>query len=328
MRGIYEVIKNNIRRTISKKAYFIISLSITCISIIFAIYFTSKFEIIGNIGIMTRAEFEGFDNPYFKVTVLEDMPPMSALIMNKYDAVLTFKENGEFDVYTIKNQEFKSRIESAILNPESLAPSLDQARGIGANIVGYLTMFILLQGLLFMTFFVEDKENSTLKRSVTTPLSMGSYLVGNGVYNFIMMYIPTLLVLAALREVLKVDIGFTYKEYAGFLVMISGLSTAFALFMCTVIEKHDNAMTLSSSIIVLTSILSGSFYELNNKNQFLKFFTDMLPQRSFLTWVQGIESGKQFTDFLPQVGYMSLLILIFFITGIIICKKRFREGCY
>jgi len=328
MNKIICIIKNNYLRALANKNQIIVVLLMSFFSILFAVYFTSKLEVKANIAVVTSQENFQMDSKYIKFKILEKEPAKSELVMNKYDAIVFDRGNGKFDIKTLKSKSFEQMLRNALKDPSSFKPLKSERRGVGTNILGYLIMFILLQGLMFMNFFSEDKQIRTLKRVAISPASIGGFLVAHGLFNYIMVYIPTFLVLIISREVLKINIGFSYLQYTFLLGLITLLSTAFALFVSSIVEKVDNVSTAGATIIVLTSLLSGSFYSFNNKNVIFNGFVSLLPQKNFMSLVQGIEQGNSFVNYLPQFSYIIILSLALFVMGSMICKKRFNEGRY
>ncbi len=325
MKGVLSILKNNFYRSANKKNYIIVTLIITFLSIMLAVYFTSKLEIKGNIAVVSSSPDVNIGSGFLKVTVLDKIPPRSELVMNKYDAVV-IDRGGRYEIDTIKSDSFKNKLENVINHADASGFEGEAKRGPGANVLGYLTMFVLLQGLMFMTLYSDDKENKTFKRIGVSPVPIGCYLLAHGIFNFLFVYIPTFAVLVVCKEALKVNIGLGYVHYLLLLGILSMLSTAFALFMSSVMENADNCMTLGSTVVTLTSILAGSFYSFNSGNAMVKNLIGVLPQKSYLNLVQGIEQGKALGAFLPQLGYMLALSILLFALGAVICKRKFNQG--
>lgn len=345
--GALIVFKNDIKRILNEKSYLIVVLTVTVLTILLAVYFTSKFEIKANLAVVTaqntvKANFYNMlsktlssmknpNSPIHKsinVTELSKAPEKSELVMGKYDAIITDKGDGTFKIDTFKGKAFETMIENAIKSNSSVNYTNKDTRKVGTNILGYLIMFILIEGAIFMKFFSEDKELRTFKRVLISPISMKSYLIGHCLFNFLMMYVPTFIVLIVEKEILKVNIGFSYDKYAYFLAIMTLLSTAFAFFMSSIIEYTDDVMMMSNIITTLTSVLAGSFYSFTSKNSVMDKLTALIPQKSYITLVQGIENNNALLNYIPQLSYIFVLVAAFFIVGTVVCKKRFNEGRY
>lgn len=322
------VIKNNILRLKNDKSYVISVLVITIATILLAVYFTSKFQIKGNIALVTNSNKFDVTSKYINVNVMKKAPQKSDLVMGKYDAIVMDKGKGNFDVVTYKGDDFKKSIEEALQGKRSISFSSGGTRKAGTNILGYLTMFVLMEGTIFMRYFSEDKINGAFKRVLISPISMKSYLLAQCIFNFFIIYIPTFIVLAIEKQILKVDIGFNYFQYAYLLAILTLISTAFGFFMSTAIENTDDSSMMSTLIITLSSILAGCFYSFTNKNNVLDKITDIMPQKNYLNLVQGIENKSAMSNYSGQLIYIFALSIILFIIGSVICNRRYSEGKY
>ncbi len=325
---ILTILRNDFRRAGVNKGYIAVSLGITFAMILLAIFFTSKFEVKGNIALVTNQTGSAIQSNYFHVTQLAEEPPKSQLVMNKYDAIVVEEEKGQYRINTIRNAEFEDNLRRMLGNPAAFKPAAEAERKAGANILGYLTLFLLMQGLFFMTYFTQDKESGNFKRIVTSPASAASYFSAHVVFNVFMIVVPTMLVLTVCKELLRVDIEFTYLQYAGLVTVLALFSSIFALFMSSLIEKSDNVMTGAGTIVVFTSILSGSFGAMRTGSGVFNNLLKLLPQNSYLMLARGIETGRNLNYYLPHAGYLLLLMVLMTGTAFLVCTGRFKEGRY
>lgn len=328
MNEILIVFRHNIRRAISKKNYMLLTILLTFISISLAIFFTSKFEIKGNIAYVTQEGKSDIHVEGFRIKNTNEIPSMSELVMKKYDAAVIPKENGQIEVKTIKEHDFKEKVERAFQQKSIDSFDQNEVRKVGANILGYLCMFVFLESIMFMSFFTEDKESGTFNRIATSPIRIHHYIFAQYLFTFLIVYVPTFLVLIIEKVMLQVDIGFSFLEYSYLLAILVMIATSFALFMGTIIETTDNTMMLSSSIIVFTTLLSGTFFTLKDKNGIVDWFVRILPQKQYLTFIDGVENGYNLARYGGAITYISFIILLFFMLSVIICKKRVQEGRY
>ena len=322
------IIINDFRRAAVNRGYIAVSLGITFAMILLAIFFTSRFEVKGNIALVTNSDSFTIQTKYFHVTRLAEEPPESQLVSNKYDAVVVDEGNGQYRIETIKNAEFAENLRQMLRNPDAYEPAAADGKKAGSSILGYLILFLLMQGLFFMTYFTQDKESGNFKRIVTSPVSAGSYFTAHVLFNVFMIAAPTMIVLAVCRELLRVDIGFSYLQYAGLVTVLALFSSIFALFISALIEKSDNVMTGAGTIVVLTSILSGSFGAMKTGSGTFNDVLKLLPQNSYLMLARGIEAGKGLSYYLPYSGYLLFLMALMAGMGAMVCTGRLKEGKY
>jgi ABC-2 type transport system permease protein len=189
--------------------------------------------------------------------------------------------------------------------------------------VGYLVMFILLDGVVLMYMFAEDKEKKQLTRISASPISVTRYLCGHSLFTFTIIYLPTLIVLYLVKFIMNVDIGYCFSEYAALLAVITAFATAFSLFLNAFSKKGDTANMAGSSIVMMSSILAGSFYSFEKGNKILETIIQILPQKAYLALAEGVERGHSFTVVAPKLLYILGLAAVFFAIGVIKTRRDY-----
>ena len=74
--------------------------------------------------------------------------------MGRYDAVLTKNADGSCSLETVKSEEITAKLKAALEGRED-APAMFSDRGTGTNVLGFLTMFLLMMGSTCMTFYAD-----------------------------------------------------------------------------------------------------------------------------------------------------------------------------
>lgn len=316
------ILYNNFIRLLQEKAYIIVAILLTICSVTAAIVLTNKIEIKSNLAIVsTNSNIEFKPSKYFNITKLSSKPPKSGLIQNRYDAVITM-ENGEFTIETMKNDEFKNMLYAALKSPGTFVQNTDTSRKIGTNIIGYMMMFLLMQGVLYGRLFAEDKEKHIIERIAMSPTNFTKYLLGNAIFIIMIIFVPSFVIILA-AKILGADIGFSLLQYAGLITVLSILSTAFGLFMNSLFCESDTPNMLGSSIVVLTSILTGSFYSFTKENTMFNKFLHILPQKDFMGFMDCLEKGTVSQNAELQLIYVVLLSLILLTFAIMKTKKDY-----
>lgn len=316
------VFKNNCNRLWEEKMYLVVSLILMIVAISAAILLTAHIETKGNLAlvvpdqqVLSERESALMANPYFNVTVLETTPETSALVQSRYDAVVTINADGNDAITTIKNPAFKTMVETALANPTGFAPDNRPIRQTGTNILGFMMMFLLMQGVLYARFFAEDKEKHLIRRIAMSPLPFGHYLLGHGLFIFLIIAVPSFLVLGV-AALMGIDIGFSLPVYAGLIGVLALLATAFALFLNSFFEVADTANMLGSAIIILTSILAGSFYSLSKEATLFDKLLHLLPQKDFINFVNALEKGSLSQSTFAQLVYVLAISAVFLVIAV------------
>ncbi len=316
------VFKNLYDRIKTKKYYLVISTVMTMISIFAAVYFHAKLEVKGNIAVVTTNKETDFQSDYFHFTTMEERLPMYQLVLGKYDGEIVEKGDGGFEVITIKNQDFETMLKEMVKQPDGFSPPLQNDRGIGTNIIGYLILFILLQCVLFMFMLAEDMERKQIERITVAPISFFTYLSSHFFFSFALIFTPAFFILAVMKG-FSFSIGFNLWQYALLLALLCMMGLSFSLFLISLVKVSDTANMIGSSIVILTTILSGSFYSFEKGNKIFEKMVWVLPQKDYLSFVQGLESGKVVSAMLPQLCYCITVFLFFFAFAVIKIKNDY-----
>jgi len=210
--------------------------------------------------VVTQSSVPIFQSNYIKFTPMKEEPPKYQLVMGKYDGVIIDKGNGNYDVETIKNEDYRKMLEETTKNPEGFVPKVEDTRGIGTNIIGYLLVFVLLQCFQFMFTLSEDMELKQIKRIANAPVSFIKYLLSHFVSTFTLIFTPAFFILMVMKGIFELNIGFSLLQYAVLLGLLCSFSTVFAMFINEMVKLLDTANMMGSAIVLLTTILSGSFY--------------------------------------------------------------------
>jgi ABC-2 type transport system permease protein len=324
-----EIFINDWNRLLEEKLYLIVSMILTICAVLAAIVLTNTIQTKGNIALVvpdaqavTEASSKFANSSYFNVSILETAPPKSQLVQNRYDAIVTVAEDSSYNIEVIKSDELKERITLAFKNPDTFVPNSSTQRNIGTNIIGYMMMFLLIQGLLYARLFAEDKEKQMIKRVVLSPIAFRNYLLGHAAFMLAMIFMPTFGVIVA-AKIVGITVGFSLWVYAGLIAVLAMLSTAFALFLNSFFCVADTANMLGSSIIILSSILAGSFSALTKEDTVVDKLLHLLPQKDFINFTNALEKGSLTANVNGQFLYVIGLSILFFAIAVIKTRKDY-----
>lgn len=323
MIAFWAVLKNDLNRMLEHKSRILLLLILTTGAVVAALFFNTKAEIAANIAHVSPERRSSLSSPYLHVTLLDAQPPLSDLVSGKYDAVVMDLDGGAYDIRTIKSDDFKQMLATLLTSPQEYHPDMAGHRKVGTNIVGFLIMFILMQGMTLTLLFAEDKERGQITRVATSPVSFTGYLCAHSLFTLLFMMIPTMVILYTVKAILGVQIGFALWQYLLLIFILCAFATALALFLHAVIHKSDSANMAGSAIAVLTSVLAGSFYSFDKGNPILETLIKVLPQKSYLTFANGLESGVDMWTLVPHFTYLVGLTLCFFLIAVVKTRRDY-----
>lgn len=307
------IIKNNYYRIYERLGIVTVMTILMIVSIIIAIYMTSLQEIKGHIVFVTSGTESPIQSPYLFIEVMDEKPAFSDLMKHKYDAYVWEKDNHEFEIETVKNDQFKAMLMSLLNDEEGGNPALTESteRGVGANIIGFLMMFLLMAASMNLFTFAEDKEQGHLERILCSPLSVIQYVSAH-IFTCLSLYVPAYICLVVMN-LLGFDIGFSLLQYGGLIIVIGLLGISFALLLFMLFRKSDHATMLGNSVIILTTILAGSFYSFDEHNKSIEWVISVLPQKHLLSYAWYVEQG------VASSHWGSLAYAIILVAGLLLC---------
>lgn len=199
---------------------------------------------------------------------------------------------------------------------------MDTERKTGTNIIGYMMMFLLMQGVLYARLFSEDKEKHMIERVLVSPIAFRNYLLGHAIFIMSIILIPSFIVIAG-AKIISANIGFSLMQYAGLLLVLSMLSTAFSLFLCSLFNGADTTNMIGSAFLVLTSILAGSFYSFSKNRVIFNKILHILPQKDFINYADALEKGNISINTNLQFTYVIALTAALFVFSILKTRKDY-----
>jgi len=291
MRIFLSVLKNNYLRLVPRIIPVAIFTVFTLISMLFAVYITGVQQVKGHIVLIQQSASVSIpqSSKMLDVTVMSETPPYTDLVKQKYDAYVTVDSNGNYQIETLRNDDFKNMLLALLQNPKDVVKTSGEERGVGVNILGFMMMFLLMIAFFNLFAFADDKEQGQLRRIAAAPTSFGGYLAAHCAYCFSLL-LPEYILLVILKAC-GWDIGFSLLQYAGLIAVLGFLGISFAMLLNTLIRKPDNANMLGNSITVLTSVLAGSFYSFSQNNALLDDIIKTLPQKELMDFAQYIQNG-------------------------------------
>lgn len=190
--------------------------------------------------------------------------------------------------------------------------SIDSATEYSVGFLIFFLCFVVIQGI---RTFIEEKENRTFFRLLSTPISYNKIMIGK---------VVSIFVYGAVQIVVLFIIGKLFFKVAWFNSLFSIL-VILGLYLFTIIcmgllfipfvKDQRQLNTVSSLIIVVTSMMGGTFFPIDIGPELVKTIAQVTPQRwaikSLLDIVAngsslGAQSGTILV--LGSMGLVSLLI--------------------
>lgn len=316
------ILINNLRRLWLQKQLLILLVIFTAAAVTAAIFVSTSTTQTWDVAVVSDVPME-IESENVNLIPVPNKPSQADLVSGQYDAILTINPDGSYALDTIKSQEVTNQLLAALEGRGEDSP-LFSSRGTGTNVLGFLMMFILLMGSVAMSMYADDKTYAQITRIAASPIKMETYLLSYSIFNFSFLFFPTLLILSLIQWITGVSLHYSFGTLSILIAILCALATTFSLMLYSVFfNKADSVKMAGSSLIILTSVLAGSFYAFEKGNPILEQLISILPQKAYLMLAQGLEQKAEFLSFLPSLVYLLILITLFYCISVVTTKRAY-----
>lgn len=315
---------NDLKRILEKKKNVLIYMILTVISILAAVYLAGMPETAGNIAVVSKSSISLPQSQNIKVTKLKEVPPKADLVSQRFDAVIEISRQGKIKIHTLKDKKFEKEMLAAVKQRGNVRETHTGLKQKGSTVMGFMMMFLLMQSLYYNSLFGEDKEKRLISRVIVSDVSHIRYLSGHLLFSVLFTFLPAFLTVCVLWTA-GCQMGFTLVQYAWMIGLLSAFASAASLLFYTIFREETASMA-GSAAFVLSSVLAGGFYSFTGTGKLFDFFTDLLPQKAFLSFLHGFERGSITVQNEGQIFYVAavtaaLLVLSAFFSKMKVCRS-------
>ncbi len=225
---------------------------------------------------------EYLSTQHIQFELKEFKPLKDEVFMRKYCGLI-YKDGDKYKAISYSGEKNQERLNSIInysYEPEK------KVNG-GYPEAFYLSLCILLiQAVINMKLFVDDRRNSIIGRMSVIGVSTFQYLCSMIIFNWIIMLIPYGLSNVVFNRIFfESDIVMDVK-----ILFICMLTTAFfsiiAMAICVLATDNSSTIMIGNIVACFTAILSGMFGTIKSKGMII--VSDIMPQKLCYLWVKKV----------------------------------------
>ena len=312
---MFNLLKMIIYRTINNKIFLLLVLFVPAIVVVGSIVYTNNIEHNVRVGVIGEKipQIE-----HLSCIALNDQPKLSELVEGKYEAIIEYKDD-KYIINSVKGESFDNSLNNVLNNGISVKDAFGNKsnRGVISNLVGFLSMLLIMLGSVLYKFYYQDK-GGIARRIVTTKVGYIKYILSYPISVFLVLFIPAWLITAASSYTFKLaDIKYPELTFMMFVLCLLGASYNFLVASCS---KHEqNGGLFATMTVMMTALLSGSFIEIA-KGGIAEKISYLFPQRYIVDFAINLENGNRlgFTSMFVIIGVSILFIII----GGIVNRRR------
>jgi ABC-2 type transport system permease protein len=204
---------------------------------------------------------------------------------------------------------------------ENVIQNQSKSKGLAAQSIGFLIMFILFGAANVAQLILNEKKNRTYYRICTAPTNAKTYLTGNVLANLTIIIIQITLILLLITQVFNIETYVAFYQLFLLLACFGLVATGLGFMIVAFSVNSDQVRNLQMLIIVPSSLLSGCLIPVDIMPKVAQQIADFLPQRWVMKAIENLQEGSNF----DQVFIYLVLILSFALTFFIIAAYRFNR---
>lgn len=187
---------------------------------------------------------------------------------------------------------------------------------ITLSAIGFLLLIMMFSACNLSEVILEEKENRTYFRLLSTPITAKMYIASNLVINIIVMGIQVFIMLCALTFVFNIDMGMPFWQALVVLWLFSFVAIGVSLVIVSYSNSRTAAGSLANLVILPTIMLSGGFWPVEIMPNFLQKVSEFLPQRWTLQTLEALYEGEAMSSLYLNFGILLAFALALFLIAI------------
>lgn len=316
------IAKKEFVRSLKSKRKLVFMLIVPLITIIAAIGVNTLMKPTINFGVLgeNRAaiEFQNKMNNIEGVNVSEANKDSvnTDMILGNYLAVVDFTEFNNIKVYSL-DKKVTDLVEEGINNTvliENLLASLqNEDLNIAQRSSGFIFMMLMISCVIVSCTMLKDKEDGVLVRYTLSGNSIGNYIFGNFIYNFLVTSIQVVASILVLSLV-GINFGIAVGNFILITIIIALITSSSTTLITLICKSELQGNILASAMALITSLLGGAFIPIDKMPDLLKVISNI----SVTKWIIELAGDMNFTILIGIILFAIMLI----ITSLRIGRKK------
>lgn len=180
------------------------------------------------------------------------------------------------------------------------------------QILGFLCMMLLYAAGNLGELILQEKEDGTFYRLMSTPLSSKAYLFGNALFSLAVVVTEVIICLTAMRFVFRIDPGVSYFALFGVLFVFSIMAVLLSLALGFTATSRKSVSGLQMILFTLTSLLSGALIPVQIMPAFMQKIAEFLPQYWVMNAITTLQENGNWSSISLNIAIILGYALLFF----------------
>lgn len=309
-----KIIKLQLYRIIHNKAFLITYLVLIPLVIGMAIYITNSMSFHMRLGVVGDMMIVSNDNVDY--VYLDEIPRISQIVLNEYDAIL-IQEDDKINVMSTKGNDFNQMV-LLLVNGQIDELPTDSQRGSATNIIGFLMMVVFLLGVQIYKYYFDERHGIN-KRIMSTSVHCYEYLLSHFIVVFLFLFIPASLVIVGSISIFDITLSISLGLFILVLLLLCVFATSFGLWINVLSRTMEDSMNFGNMFAIVGTIVSGGLVAVTDHKIF-HYITQIFPQKQIMSLLSSLENQTS----LPTLGiiYVIVISVILVVIAIRVEKRK------
>ncbi|WP_244966876.1 ABC transporter permease [Listeria grandensis] len=180
------------------------------------------------------------------------------------------------------------------------------------QILGFLCMMLLYAAGNLGELILQEKEDGTFYRLMSTPLSSKVYLFGNALFSLAVVVTEILICLVAMRFAFGIDPGVSYFALFGILFIFAIMAVLLSLALGFTATSRKSVSGLQMILFTLTSLLSGALIPVAIMPSFMQKIAEFMPQYWVMDAITTLQQNGNLASISLNIAILLGYALLFF----------------
>ncbi|MGG1574713.1 ABC transporter permease [Fictibacillus sp. NRS-1165] len=182
--------------------------------------------------------------------------------------------------------------------------------------VGFLIMIMLSCAGGLSEIILQEKENRTYLRLMSSPINSRKYVFSNVVVNMIIMTVQIFITLTFMTQVFHISTGIPFLTMVEILMIFALAGVGLSLVITAFASTTASAGALQNLIMTPSCLLAGCFWPVDIMPKTLQKIADFLPQRWLLDTFTQLQKGHSLSSLSLNISILFAFALAFFLIAI------------
>lgn len=192
------------------------------------------------------------------------------------------------------------------------------------NSIGFYLNFVFINCIFIIFFIFDDRVSKVFHRIQVAPIAPVKYLIGNGLFGFLVCLIE-ILIFCGYLYITKSPIGVPLGIVILVMSLLSVFSVCFSLAVALLVKSKNSIISIIITYSTIGSILGGAYFQIETAPKQLQVMARIFPQFWFMDTFRKLQSNFEGAIYL-NIVVLSLFAILSLLLGAVIFQQNYKNS--